>query len=73
MNELDLKILIERIIKNAKDAKKDVLKNKDDFSYGKILAYFEVLSTIKNELEENEIDIKKYKLTDENINEFIIK
>lgn len=59
LTEDGLRYIIERVLSNAKDAKEEYQKNKDDFSDGKRLAYYEILDTIKNELEIRDADLKK--------------
>lgn len=59
LTEDGLRYIIERVLSNAKDAKEEYQKNKDDFSDGKRLAYYEILDTIKNELEIRDVDLKK--------------
>jgi len=66
MNDLTaerLQYIIARVIDNANDAVKDSKENpKDDFINGKKLAYYEVLDTIKNELDVSEQDMKEFGL-----------
>lgn len=63
MNEATLKFIISRIIDNANDSLKEAETNKDNaFNQGHRLAYYEVLDTIKNELEVNDQDLKEFGL-----------
>ena len=58
-----LKYIIARVIDNANDAVKESKENpKDTFIDGKKLAYYEVLDTIKNELDVSEQDMKEFGL-----------
>ena len=67
MSEDAVKYIIARVIDNANDALEEAKKNKDDDFYkGKKLAYYEILDTIKNELDINEQDLKEFGL-DENL------
>lgn len=60
MNEDTIKFIISRVIDNANDALEESKENKDDDFYkGKKLAYYEILDTIKNELEVREQDLKE--------------
>lgn len=60
MNEDTIKFIISRVIDNANDALEELKENKDDDFYkGKKLAYYEILDTIKNELEVREQDLKE--------------
>ena len=55
-----LKYIIARVIDNANDTVKESKENpKDAFIDGKKLAYYEVLDTIKNELDVSEQDMKE--------------
>ena len=63
MNKLsvsELEFIVSRVLNNANEA----LSSKDDsdFAQGKRLAYYEILDTIKNELEVREIDTKDFGL-----------
>lgn len=63
MNEETIKYIIARVIDNANDALEEERKNKDDAFYkGKKLAYYEILDTIKNDLDINDQDLKEYGL-----------
>ncbi len=67
MSEDAVKYIIARVIDNANDALEEAKKNKDDDFYkGKKLAYYEILDTIKNELDINDQDLKEFGL-DENL------
>ena len=59
MNEDTIKYIISRLIEKANEALKD---NSDDFAKGKRLAYYEMLDTIRNELELKEQDLKEFEL-----------
>lgn len=63
MNKLsvsELEFIVSRVLDNANEA----LSNKDDsdFVQGKRLAYYEILDTIKNELEVRDVDTKDFGL-----------
>lgn len=63
MNEATIKFIIARVIENAKDAAEEAKQNKDDDFYkGRKLAYYEILDTIKNELDVNDQDLKDFGL-----------
>lgn len=63
MNEDTLVYILSRIINNAKDSIEALcLYPEDDFYKGKRLAYYEVLDTVKNELDVREYNLKKYGL-----------
>ena len=58
-----VKYIISRVLDNAKDAFEEADENKDDDFYkGKKLAYYEILDTIKNELDVREEDLKDFGL-----------
>ncbi len=58
-----LKYIIARVIDNANDAFEESKTEPDDaFIAGKKTAYYEVLDTIKNELDVSEQDLKEYGL-----------
>lgn len=60
MTNETIKFIIARVIDNANDA---LLESRgDEFYDGKRLAYYEVLDTIKNELEIDEQDLKEFGL-----------
>ena len=55
--------MIHRLIDNAKDAIEDVNNNKnDEFYEGKKAAYYEMLDSLKNDLEIEDADIKGFGL-----------
>ena len=63
MNEETIKYIIARVIDIANDALEEERKNKDDAFYkGKKLAYYEILDTIKNDLDINDQDLKEFGL-----------
>ena len=63
MNESTIKFIISRVIENANDALEETKKAKaDDFDKGRKLAYYEILDTIKSELEANDADLKEFGL-----------
>lgn len=58
-----LKFIISRVLENANEALEEHKINKgSEFYDGKTLAYYEVLDTIKNELETHDQDLKEYGL-----------
>ena len=60
MSNDTIKYILSRVLDNANDTKKELEQNKDDdFLKGKRLAYYEVLDTIKSELEAHEQDLKE--------------
>lgn len=63
MNEETIKYIIARVVDNANDVLEEERKNKDDAFYkGKKLAYYEILDTIKNDLDINDQDLKEFGL-----------
>lgn len=63
MNKLttsELEFIISRVLDNAKEV--SLSKDDSEFTQGKKLAYYEILDTIKNELEVREINIKDFGL-----------
>lgn len=58
LTEDGLRYIIERVLDNAADAKKEYEEKKDAFYDGKLLAYYEILDTIKNELIIRDADLK---------------
>lgn len=63
MNDATIKFIISRVIENANDALEESKQNpKDDFYKGRKLAYYEILDTIKNELEAKDADLKEFGL-----------
>ncbi|MCI6408391.1 MAG: transposase [Lachnospiraceae bacterium] len=58
MSELsisELEFIIKRVLQNANEAVEE--DDKSDFSYGKRLAYYEILDTIKNECIARDVDL----------------
>ena len=63
MTEAEVKFIISRVIQNAKDAIEESNQNTTvEFNAGKILAYYEILDTIKNELIVREQDLQEFGL-----------
>ena len=63
MTEETIKHIIARVIDNAHDALEEERKNKNDAFYkGKKLAYYEILDTIKNDLDIDDQDLKAFGL-----------
>lgn len=63
MTDATIKFIISRVIDNANDAAKESEQNKgDDFYKGRRLAYYEILDTIKSELEVRGQDLKEFGL-----------
>jgi len=63
LSEEAIKYIISRVIDNANDTVEESKQNKgDDFYKGKKMAYYQVLDTIKNELEAREMDLKEFGL-----------
>lgn len=63
MTEETIKHIIARVIDNANDALEEERKNKNDVFYkGKKLAYYEILDTIKNDLDIDDQDLKAFGL-----------
>lgn len=63
MNEAVIKFIISRVIENANDAAEESKQNKaDDFYKGRKLAYYEILDTIKSELEARDADLEEFGL-----------
>ena len=63
MTEETIKRIIARVIDNANDALEEERKNKNDAFYkGKKLAYYEILDTIKNDLDIDDQDLKAFGL-----------
>lgn len=60
MNEATIKFIISRVFENAKDAAEEAKQNKDDDFYrGRMMAYYEILDTIKNEMDVREADLQE--------------
>lgn len=58
-----IKYIIGRVIENADIAKNDLIERpKDDYLQGRKMAYYEILDTIKNELEAHDQDLKEFGL-----------
>ena len=63
MSESALQYILSRMLDNANDTMKELKNNpKDLFYQGKQLAYYEMIDTIKNELEAHNQDLKDYGL-----------
>ncbi len=63
MSEEAIKFIIARVIDNASDALEEARENNgDDFYKGKKLAYYEILDTIKNELDIRDQDLEDFGL-----------
>ena len=63
MTEETIKHIIARVIDNANDALEEERKNKNDAFYkGKKLASYEILDTIKNDLDIDDQDLKAFGL-----------
>ena len=63
MSEETIKYIIARVISNANDALDESKKNPGDVFYeGRKLAYYEILDTIKNDLDINDQDLKEFGL-----------
>ena len=63
MNEETVKYIIARVISNANDALEESKQNEGDGFYeGRKLAYYEILDTIKNDLDINDQDLKEFGL-----------
>lgn len=64
MSEAAMKYIISRVVSNALDALGEAKENKnDEFYEGKLLAYYEVLDTIRNELVVREEKLEEYGIT----------
>ena len=62
LTEDALRYIVQRVLDNANDAVRERETDNSDFLKGRLLAYYEVLDTIKNELEIEEQDLKEYGL-----------
>ena len=63
MTDATLKFILSRVIEKANDAFEEASQNKNDLYYeGRKIAYYEVLDTIKSELEAHDQDLKEYGL-----------
>ena len=72
MTDASIKFVISRVIENAYDAIAEAKQNENDNFYkGRKLAYYEVLNTIKNELDVRDIDLKEFGLDIDLEKEFI--
>ncbi len=60
LTESELQFIILRVLENAREEASD--DDVSDFSKGKRLAYYEVLDTVKNELEAHDVDVSEYGL-----------
>ncbi len=60
LTESELEFIVSRVLKNAYEASEE---EKSEFNDGKKFAYYEILDTIKNELEIREIDTDKFGLS----------
>ena len=56
-----INVIIENLLKDAIENKKITETKQDDFYYGKRLAYYEVLKTIKNQALIYDINIERLK------------
>lgn len=71
MTEAAIKFIISRVIENANDATEEAKQNKaDDFYKGRMLAYYEILDTIKSELDVRDADLKEFGLDFDLENDF---
>lgn len=59
MSDETMKYIIECILENAEDVSN---LPRNEFNDAKRLAYYEILNTIKSQLEVNDIDLKEYGL-----------
>ena len=72
MSDSDFKYIIARLIENAHIAVEEARQNKNDpFYQGHKLAYYEVLDTIKNELDVRDQNPKNFGL-DMNLEEIFL-
>ncbi len=55
----ELEFIIARVLKNAEEISEESKTENNDFIDGKKLAYYEVLDTIKNELDVRDVDTKQ--------------
>lgn len=63
MNDATIKYLVARIVDSAREAIKEAKENEGDAFYkGHNLAYYEVLSLLKNELSARDENLKEYGL-----------
>lgn len=72
MSDETIKFILSRVIDNANDTVEELNENKDDDFYkGKKLAYYEVLDTIKNELEVRGLNLDEFGLNIDLEKEFL--
>lgn len=72
LTEAEIKYIILRVIQNAFDAAEEAKQNEsDDFYKGRKLAYYEILDTIKSELEVRDVNLKEFGLDIDLDKEFI--
>lgn len=62
LTEDALQYIVARVVDNANDAVAEREGDDSDFLKGRLLAYYEILDTIKTELEIEEQDLEKYGL-----------
>ena len=63
MNDAVIKFIIARVIESANVSLEESNQNEsDDFYKGRKLAYYEILDTIKNELDARDQDLKEFGL-----------
>ena len=62
MSDSRFQYIVARVVDNAKDCIEEFKDNKGEFFDGKMLAYYEVLDTIKNELMVDNVDLKEFGL-----------
>lgn len=55
----ELEFIIARVLKNAEEISEESKNENSDFIDGKKLAYYEVLDTIRNELDVRDVDTKQ--------------
>lgn len=55
----ELEFIIARVLKNAEEISEESKTETSDFIDGKKLAYYEVLDTIRNELDVRDVDTKQ--------------
>ena len=63
MTDATIKFIISRVIEKANDSLEEANQNKGDSYYeGRKIAYYEVLDTIKSELEAHDQDLEEFGL-----------
>ena len=63
MSDEALTFVIARLLENAKDAKEESMKDRADmFAAGRKVAYYEMLDTLKSELDVHDADLKAFGL-----------